>query len=63
MIESLPIDDHHVSENGFMTFEIEGSDILVSTYTWNGTTYDEGQVFLKSDVIELKNHLYQITLK
>lgn len=45
MIESLPIDDHHVSENGFMTFEIEGSDILVSTYTWNGTTYDEGQVF------------------
>lgn len=57
MIESLPIDDHHVSENGFMTFEIECSDILVSTYIWNGTTYDEGQVFLKSDVIELKKSI------
>ncbi|EKN6274109.1 TPA: metallophosphoesterase [Yersinia enterocolitica] len=57
MIESLPIDDYHVSDNGFMTFEIEGGDILISTYIWNGSTYDESQNFLKSDVIELKKAL------
>ncbi|WP_226991616.1 metallophosphoesterase [Citrobacter amalonaticus] len=57
MIESLPIDDYHVLENGFMTFEIEGSDILVSTYIWDGSTYNEGQNFLKSDVIESKKGL------
>ncbi len=57
MIESLPVDDSHVSENGFMTFEVEGNDILISTYIWDGKTYDEGQNFLKSDVIELKSSL------
>jgi hypothetical protein len=57
MIESLPIDDHHVSDNGFMTFEIEGGDILVSTYVWDGNTYNEGDAFLKSDVIESKKSL------
>lgn len=57
MIESLPIDDHNVSENGFMTFEVDGSDILISTFIWNGTTFDEHENFLKSDVVELKKAL------
>lgn len=57
MIESLPIDDNHVANNGFITFEVNGGDILISTFVWNGDNYDEGDVFLKSDVIESKNAL------
>jgi len=57
MIESLPVDDDHVTENGFMTFEIEGNDILISTYIWDGKTYNENNIFLKSDVIDSKKSL------
>lgn len=57
MIESLPIDDKCVSDNGFITFEIEGGDILISTHIWNGNTYDEDQTILKSDVLESKKTL------
>ncbi|STE86968.1 Uncharacterised protein [Escherichia coli] len=63
MIESLPIDDSHVSENGFITFEIEGGDILVSTHIWNGSTYNEGKVILKSDVIESKKSITSNTFE
>lgn len=57
MIESMPLDDSSISKNGFLTFEIEDGDVLLTNYIWQKDDFIEGDPELKSDIVERKSNL------
>lgn len=57
MIESLPVDDSHIERNGFMVFEADNKDILITSFFWDGDKFTENESYLKSDVVESKSCL------
>ncbi|HBA8216145.1 TPA: metallophosphoesterase, partial [Escherichia coli] len=52
MIEAMPFDDATIETNGFTTFEIFDSDILIKNYHWNGSSFEEAKEIRKSDVMK-----------
>ena len=40
VLESMPLDDHTVTHNGFFTFQISEEDITLEKFIFNGSKLD-----------------------
>lgn len=52
MIEASTFYDNSIDDNGFIVFEPEDKDVLISKYTWDGNDFKETANKKKSDVIK-----------
>ncbi|HIF9140887.1 TPA: metallophosphoesterase [Photobacterium damselae] len=53
MIEASTFYDKSIDDNGFIIFEPDETDVLISKYTWDGNNFIETATKKKSDVIKL----------
>lgn len=52
MIEAMPFDDAWVRENGFITFEINNSDVSINTYHWEEGKFEHKGSFNKHEILK-----------
>ncbi len=51
-IESCPLYDESVNENGFVTFSMENDDVIISKHIWEDNGYETKDNKRKSDIID-----------
>lgn len=51
MIEAMPFDDPSIDENGFITFELEDTNVIIRSYLWNEEKFIDGIVSSKHEVM------------
>ncbi|HDL7804391.1 TPA: metallophosphoesterase [Yersinia enterocolitica] len=52
MIEAMPFDDPNISENGFISLEIEESSVNINCYIWKDNMFELGVSYNKNEILK-----------
>lgn len=52
VIESIPLHDGNIEENGFSTFYIDQDDVIIDKIIWNGSKFIHDKQFKKSEILD-----------
>ena len=52
IVESIPLHDADIAENGFSTFYIDQDDVIIDKIIWDGLNFVHDQQFKKSEILD-----------